>query len=185
MKKILWLIIALFLLCFNQVSAASFDKYSDDVKVINALKVLENIGSNDVFERLDKGSVKIMFYDLTLMSFSYAKHYAVSSTDESGNNYILINEKFRNSPTEAIACLIAHESVHQLPQATLDEEVRATTTEAKTWIKLGSAITNSNDALVNRENKLAMMYKSSTSSENLIKESIENNSFYQKQLAMK
>lgn len=41
-------------------------------------------------------------------------------------------------------------------------------------------IMGSSDALVNRENKLAMIYKSSMSSENLIKESIENNSFYQK-----
>lgn len=185
MKKILLVIMALFVLSINQVQAANFNKYSDDSKITAALSVLENIGSADVFARLDKSSAKIVFYDLTLMSYSYANDYAVSSTDENGNNYILINEKFRNSPKEAIASLIAHESVHQLPHATLDEEVRATTTEAQTWIKLqNNANLNVSDALVNRENKLAKMYKMSTPDENLIKESIANNSFYQQQLAL-
>lgn len=184
MKKILWLIIAFVFLSLNQVQALELNNYSDDAKIISALQVLENIGSGDVFKRLDESATKIMFYDLTLMSFSYAKHYAVSTTDENGNNYILINESFRNSPTQAIACLIAHESVHQLPHATLAEEVKATTIEAQTWIKLGNPI-NSDDNLVKRENKLALMYKSSTSRDNLIQASIENNTFYQKQLAMK
>lgn len=178
---------ALFVLSTNQVFAkgSDFSKYSDDSRVISALEVLQNVGSNDVFTRLDKSQTKIIFYDLSLISFSYAKHYAISSTDDSGNNYILINEKFRSSPKEAIACLIAHESVHVLPQATLDEEVRATTTEAMTWIKVKNmANISSGDDLVARENKLANMYRASTPSDNLIKDSIAGNSFYQQQLAM-
>lgn len=185
MKKILLVIMALFLLCANKAIASNYNKYSDDSKITSALGILESTGSNDVFTRLDKSSTKIMFYDLTLISFSYAKHYAVSSTDENGNNYILINERYKSAPTEAIACLIAHESVHILPQATLNEEVSATTTEAQTWIKLRSRVSNnSSDELVKRENKLATMYQESTPSENLIKESIANNGFYQQQLAM-
>jgi hypothetical protein len=185
MKKVFWLIVAIVVLSFNKVQAVDFNKYSDDAKVIDALSVLQNIGSDDVFDRLDKSSTRIIFYDLSLMSFSYAKHYAVSSTDESGNNYILINEKFRNSPKEAIACLIAHESVHQLSQANLNEEVRATTVEAQTWLRVeAGANANTNDDLVNRENKLAKMYKMSTANQNLIKDSIANNSFYQQQLAL-
>lgn len=178
---------ALFVLSFNQVSAKGSDlsKYSEDNRVVSALEVLQNVGANDVFARLDKSETKIIFYDLSLISFSYAKHYAISSTDDSGNNYILINEKFRSSPKEAIACLIAHESVHVLPQATLDEEVRATTTEAQTWLKVKDlASISSGDELVARENKLANMYKASTSGDNLIRDSIANNSFYQQQLAM-
>lgn len=187
MKKVLLVIMALFVLSTNKVLASNFYNYTDDSKVISALEVLENIGSNDVFSRLDKGSVKIIFYDLSLMSFSYAKDYAISSTDENGNNYILINEKFKSAPKEAIACLIAHESVHQLAHPTLDEEVRATTTEAQTWIKVRNQATISdlNNTLVIRENKLANLYKSSAPGENLIKDLIANNSFYQQQLAMK
>jgi len=182
MKKVLF-IIALFVLSFNQVQAANLNKYTDDSKIAQALSVLEKSGSNEVFNRLDKSSTKVAFYDLSLISFSYAKHYAVASTDDNGNNYILINEKYRSSAPEAVACLIAHESVHQLPQATLDEEVLATTTEAQTWIKLKNS-TVKNDDLTNRLNNLETMYEESTSSDNLIRRSIAGNIFYQQQLAM-
>lgn len=185
MKKIIGLVMLMFLLSVSKVQAVDFNNYTDDIKVLSALEVLDNIGSSDVFDRLDESSTRIIFYDLSLMSFSYAKHYAVSSTDESGNNYILINEKYRNAPKEAIACLIAHESVHSLSKATLDEEVRATTTEAQTWLKLSGRIdVGMNDGLVNRENRLARMYKMSTSRQNLIKDSIVSNNFYQRQLAL-
>ena len=185
MKKVLLIIIALFLLCVNQANASSLNKYSDNGKIISALNVLENIGSNDVFTRLDKSSTKIIFYDLSLIDFSYAKHYAVASTDENGNNYILINERYQSAPKEAIACLIAHESVHVLPRATLDEETRATIAETKTWIKLRNSVCiGSDNELVKRENKLANVYESSISGENSIKELIASNSFYQQQLAM-
>lgn len=174
----------LFVLSFNQVEASNYNKISDDSKIISALSVLTNVNSQDIITRLENSNTKVMFYDLSLMDFSYAKHYAVASTDENGNNYILINEKFRTSPKEAIACLIAHESIHQLSQATLDEEVRATTTEAQTWLKVRNTVT-SNDDLTNRLNKLAVMYEQSTANQNLIKIAIGNNSFYQQQLAIR
>ena len=176
----------MFILSANSAQASNINSMSSDSKVVAALDVLQKIGSTDVLSRLEKNSTQIIFYDLTLMSYSYSKHYAIASTDENGNNYILINEKFKNSSKEEIACLIAHESVHQLPQATLEEEVRATTTEAQTWIKLKNSVNcKVNDDLLFRLNKLAMLYKTSTPEENLIKESIVNNSFYQTQLAMK
>ena len=184
MKKIIGLVMLMFLLSVSKVQAVDFNNYSDDAKIVSALEVLDNAGSKDVFDRLDKSSTRIIFYDLSLLSYSYAKHYAVSSTDELGNNYILINEQYRNSPKEAIACLIAHESVHQLESANLDEEVKATTTEAQTWLRLeATSRSNSSDDLVNREYKLARLYKMSTGRQNLIRESIMGNSFYQHQLA--
>lgn len=187
-KKVLLVIMTLFVLSINQVCAKGSDlsKYSDDSRVMLALEVLQNIGASDVFTRLDKSKTKIIFYDLSLISFSYAKHYAISSTDDSGNNYILINEKFRLSAKEAVACLIAHESVHVLPQPNLDEEARATTTEAITWLKVRE-LSNIplGDDLVAHENKLAILYRASTPTNNLIKDSIAGNSFYQSQLAMK
>lgn len=185
MKKLLIAIMAIFVLSVNSAQASNVNSISNDSKVLAALNVLERIGSNDVISRLEKSSTQVIFYDLTLISYSYSKHYAIASTDENGNNVILINEKFRNSPKEEIACLIAHESVHQLSQATLDEEVRATTTEAQTWIKLKDSVNcATSDDLMVRLNKLAMMYNASTPSQNLIKASIMGNSFYQTQLAM-
>lgn len=183
MKKIIGLVVLMFLLSVSKVQAIDFNNYSDDAKIVSALAVLDSVDSKAVFDRLDKSSTRIIFYDLSLMSLSYANHYAVSSTDESGNSYILINEQYRSSPKEAIACLIAHESVHQLEHATMDEEVRATIVEAQTWLRLGYA-GNVSDELINRENKLAKMYKMSNAQQNLIKESIASNSFYQHQLVL-
>lgn len=180
MRKILVVLMFIMFLGVNQAQAANVSKYSDDYKVQAALTVLENIGSNDVFTRLDKNQVKIMFYDLTMIDYSYANHYAVASTDENGENFILINSKFQNSPKEAIACLIAHESVHVLPQATMAEEVQATTVEVQTWLKVRANVTNSNDKLVQREMKLADNYEADN---NRIAQAIASNSFYQAQLA--
>lgn len=115
------------------------------------------------------------------IDYSYSNHYAVSSTDEYGDNYILINEKFKNSPKEALACLIAHESVHVLPKATMEEEVKATTTEVLTWLKVCDKVAKTNDKLVQREITLADNYKASTPNQNLIVQAIASNSFYKKQ----
>ncbi len=180
MRKVLVILMFIMFLGVNQAQAANVSKYSDDYKVQAALTVLENIGSNDVFTRLDKNQVKIMFYDLTMIDYSYANHYAVASTDENGENFILINSKFQNSPKEAIACLIAHESVHVLPQATMAEEVQATTVEVQTWLKVRANVTNTNDKLVQREMKLADNYEADN---NRIAQAIASNSFYQAQLA--
>ena len=180
MRKVLVVLMFIMFLGVNQAQAANVSKYSDDYKVQAALTVLEKIGSNDVFTRLDKNQVKIMFYDLTMIDYSYANHYAVASTDENGENFILINSKFKNSPKEAIACLIAHESVHVLPQATMAEEVQATTVEAQTWLKVRANVTNTNDKLVQREMKLADNYEADN---NKIAQAIASNSFYQAQLA--
>ena len=180
MRKVLVVLVVIMFLGVNQAQAANVSKYSDDYKVQAALTVLENIGSNDVFTRLDKNQVKIMFYDLTMIDYSYANHYAVASTDENGENFILINSKFQNSPKEAIACLIAHESVHVLPQATMAEEIQATTVEAQTWLKVRANVTDTNDKLVQREMKLADNYEADN---NRIAQAIASNSFYQAQLA--
>src|SRR5574344_2132388 len=186
MKRVLFSVFIILMCLALPANATNMNKYSDNGKIISALNVLENINETEVFTRLDKGNVKIMFYDLSLIDYSYAKHFAVSSTDENGNNVILINERYQGAPKEAIASLIAHESVHVLPQATLNEEVQATTKEVQTWLKLKDNVSSSyeNNELVKRENQLALMYKSSTANNNIIKNSIENNSFYKQQLAM-
>lgn len=162
--------------------AYNLNKMTDNQGILSALKVLEDNGQNDVLARIEKHKTKIIFYDLTLISFSYAKHYAVASTDEYGDNYILINSNLRNSPKEALACLIAHESVHELAQATYEEEVRATRTEARTWQLLKDKVSEkyNNDVLVKRLNNLALL--EATGSDKIGK-SIAENSFYKQQLA--
>ena len=165
-------------------NAYNINRMTEDSKILSALRVLNDNNQSAVLTRIDQSKTKIMFYDLTLLSFSYAKHYAVASVDEYGDKYILINSNLRNSPSEALACLIAHESVHQLEHATFDEEVRATQTEAKTWMLLKDRVSAqySNDALVKRLNKLVSMEENGS---NLIAKSISENSFYKEQLSMR
>ncbi len=169
-------------LSINTSDAYDLNKMSDNSKIISALKVLEENNQTDVLTRLNKHKIKIMFYDLSMISYTYSKHYAVASTDEYGDNYILINTNLSSSPKEALACLIAHESVHELAQATHEEEVRATTTEAKTWMLLKDKVSEKyeNDILVKRLNNLLAMHETGN---NLISKAISNNAFYQKQLA--
>ena len=182
MKKLLIAFIALFVLSINSVQAVELKNFSNDSKIISSLKLLENVGANEVFNNLTKTKSKIMFYDLTLIDFSYGKHFAVASTDEYGDNYILINSNFRNSNPEAVACLIAHESMHTLPQATLAEETLATTTEARYWLKLKPTKVKK-DRLTDRLNNLERLVIASSQNNNLIAQKISQNTFYQKQLA--
>ena len=181
MRKVITALALIIFLSFNAAYASNFSNISDDAKIVSALKVLEANNQTDVFARLNKHNVKIMFYDLSLISYSYAKHYAVASTDENGDNYILINSNLSSSPKEALACLIAHESVHELANATYEEEVRATTTEAKTWMLLKDQVSGNyeNDTLVKRLNNLVAMQQSGN---DLISKAIANNAFYQNQL---
>ncbi len=181
MKKLITALILMFFLSVNAAYAYDINNISDNTRIISALKILEDNNQTDVLARLNKHKVKIIFYDLSLLSYSYAKHYAVASTDEYGDNYILINSNLSSSPKEALACLIAHESVHELEHATYEEEVRATITEAKTWLLLKDKVSGKyeNDILVKRLNNLLAMHETG---DNLIAKAISNNAFYQKQL---
>lgn len=185
MKKALLIITALFVMSLNQVCALDLNKVTDSAKILSALKLLESVQANDVFANLEKTKSQIIFYDLSLMDFTYANHFAAASTDDYGRNYILINSKYQNAPKEALACLIAHESMHTLPQATLAEETLATTTEAKYWAKLKTSQSTAlpNDKLVQRLNKLEALYVASGPGHNLISQNISGNSFYKAQLA--
>ena len=183
-KKSFIIAVVLFLLSFTAQGAYSYDlnKKTDNQNILSALQVLNENGQTDVLARIEKHKTKIIFYDLTLIYFSYAKHYAVASTDEYGDNYILINTNLKNSPKEALACLIAHESVHELEHATFEEEVRATKTEAATWQLLKNKVSEkyNNDVLVKRLNGLLVIEQAENNS---IDKAIAQNPFYQKQLA--
>lgn len=181
MKKIFTVIILMLFLSVNATYAYDIKEMSDNTKLLSALKILEENKQTDVLERLNKHKIKIIFYDLSLISYAYSKHYALASTDEYGDNYILINSNLSTSPKEALACLIAHESVHELDHATYEEEVKATTTEAQTWLILKDKVSSKyeNDILVKRLNNLLTMHENGN---NLIAKAISNNTFYQKQL---
>ena len=159
--------------------------FTDDFKISDALLLLEKVGADEVFDNLQENSVKIVFYDLSLLSYSYKDHYAINGETNFGERYILINTKYKKCSIEEIACLIAHESCHKSKKATLAEETLATQTEAKYWIKLKQPnktyqVTDLNKRL----NQLAYLYKNSDKNNNYIQTRIANSPFYRQQLAL-
>lgn len=182
MKKCFIALAALFVLSINTAFAANVNNYSQDVKIRSALNLLNEKGASEVFENLDFQKAQVMFHDFSLISFSYAKHYAMKATSDN-ENYVLINSRYKNAPVEAIACLIVHESFHKLDRATFEEEVAATTQEAIYWGKLGSENKDyGDDPLVARLKNLSSLLEASSGRNNLIEDKITNSSFYKSQL---
>lgn len=186
LKRVLVLLACLFVVFSSSVSAMNVRHFSDDSKIREALMMLDDIGASEIFDNLQENSVKIIFYDLTQISFKYQNTFAINSTDNWGDRYILINSRYKNAPTEQIACLIAHESCHKGKVATLAEETTATRTEAKYWTVLKKRnVVYANTALTNRLNNLANLESVSTVDHDRIQERISNSSFYQSQLAVR
>jgi len=186
LKRVLVLSACLFVLLSSRVSAMNVKYFSDDFKIIKALEMLDNVGAKEIFDNLQENSVKIMFYDLSQISFSYHNHFAINTVDTWGNRFILINTKFKTAPVEQIACLIAHESCHKSRVATMAEETKATRTEAQYWTILKKHNTvYEQTALTNRLNKLANLERVSTVNHDYIQDKISNSRFYQEQLAVR
>lgn len=185
LKRMLSTLLCMMLFCSTCAYSWNIKNFSQDEDIRDALRLLENIGAEEVFENLQENSVKIIFYDLSLINYSYRNHYAVNSVDNWGERYILINSKYKNSSTEEIACLIAHESFHKASKATLAEETLATQKEAYYWSILkvpGKFYPNS--SLANRLNNLVCLYNDSDNGSDLIEMKIRNSKFYQSQLAV-
>jgi hypothetical protein len=190
----IFLIVAIFFygLNFSFCQNSNYYSVSQDTKILNSLKVFERTGNEEALNiiRRKDNNLKIIFYDLGLLSFDYASHYAVATSDGQGTDYILINSRFDDEPDEAIASIIAHELTHQLSQTTMEEEIRAWTNETKQWIyckknnpKL-AALDEKKYPMVRRLNYLETLYREGNSSNRLIAEVVEHNSTYNK-LALK
>lgn len=178
--------IAMVLFLTAPAFAAYVDTFTTDSSIKTSLELLQSIGADEVFNNLEENCVKISFYDLSQISFSYANHFAINSVDSMGNRYILINSKYRKASPEEIACIIAHESFHKLAVATLEEETLATQKEAHYWGILKNEDKDYNDsALLSRLDGLVELSDASTQDNDLIKEKITRSSFYRAQLAIR
>ncbi|MBO6272554.1 hypothetical protein J6O48_07215 [bacterium] len=183
--RLLATLMCVVLFCSNIAFAWNVRSFSKDEDICAALRLLNRIGADEVFENLQENSVKIIFYDLSMIKYSYCNHYAINSVDNWGCRYILINSKYRGASKEELACLIAHESFHKSKRATLEEETLATEKEAYYWsiLKIPGK-RYSKTALTNRLDRLAGLYSESTNDNNLIEQRISNSRFYQNQLAV-
>ena len=185
LKRLITALICVVLMCSNLSFAWSVKSFSDDYDIQCALRLLKRAGADEVFENLQENSVKIIFYDLAMIKISYGNHYAVSSINNWGERYILINSKYRNASKEELACLIAHESFHKKNRATVEEETLATSKEAYYWsiLKVPGKRYNCT-ALTKRLDNLVCLQNESETDTNLIEKRILSSRFYQNQLAV-
>ncbi len=165
LSKIVVLFSALIVLSFSNVAFAT--DYSANTKqpvLVEALNRLEAMNNTKVLNVI-KGQnstnkpIRIMFRDMAVMGYGTCE--AVTAKTSEGTLVILISSNYKTAPVEAIACLIAHESVHHENTKTYEEEVRAWNCEVNTWIAFTSvnpSLKQSDSKLVKRLNYLSKLY---------------------------
>ena len=182
MKKVVVCLITLLLFTINQTFAYNANNFSSDAKIVAAINLLDRAGEQDVIGNLQKYAIRVKFGDLSMVSYNCSKCFAVSTYNEFGTRVIIINNIYKNAPTEQIACLIAHESCHTGRVAGLEEETVATQKEAACWTRLKTeGKTYPDNKLTRRLDKLSNLYLASSSDNNLVEQKIASNGFYKSQ----
>ncbi len=166
MSRIVVLFSALIILCVsnNVVLAADYTANTKQPVLTAALERLEAMNNRKVLNVIQGQNstgkpIKIMFRDMAAMGYGTCEAVTAKTTD--GRLVILVSSNYKTAPVEAIACLIAHESVHHENTKTYEEEVRAWTTEVQTWIsftEVNPSLKASDSKLVKRLNYLSKLY---------------------------
>ncbi len=165
MSRVVVLFSALILLSVSNIAFASdFTANTKQPVLTEALNRLEAMNNRKVLDVIQgKNStgmpIKIMFRDMAAMGYGTCE--AVTAKTTEGKLVILISSNYKTAPVEAIACLIAHESVHHENTKTYEEEVRAWTMEVQTWVSFtqtNPSLKVSDSKLVKRLNYLSKLY---------------------------
>ena len=157
---------------------------TSNAKIADSLRALESINAGDVLSilngrNLTQKPIRVLFRELEM--FGMGNCEAVTMKTQGGGLIIYINKKHENAPSEAIACLIAHESQHHLQTNTQAEELRAWLKETSTWnafVRRDPNLAYSNHALVKRQNYIDRMYVKDNGGADNIKKLIVNNPQY-------
>ena len=185
MSKLVVLFSAFVLMSFSNISlAADFSANTKQPVLQAALNKLEDMNNRKVLDVIQGQNstnqpIKIMFRDLAVLGFGTCE--AVTSKTKDGRLVILISSNYKTAPVEAIACLIAHESVHHQNTKTYEEEVKAWTTEVQTWVaftQYNPALKVSDSKLVKRLNYLSKLYAKDGNQMTSIENLIANNPAY-------
>ena len=164
-KIVVVLFSALVMLTFsNAALAADYSVNTKQPVLTEALYKLEAMNNRKVLNVIQGQNstgqpIKIMFRDLAALGYGTCEAVTAKSAD--GRLVILISSNYKTAPVEAVACLIAHESVHHENTKTYEEEVRAWTTEVQTWVAFTSvnpSLKASDSKLVKRLNYLSKLY---------------------------
>lgn len=184
MKRLANIVISLFVVfTFTQsVQAQDFSNITSSNKISQALNSLEQVGENGVIstiqgQNLTQKPIRVMFRDLSI--YGQYNCEAVTMKTNSGSLVIFINNRHMGASPEALASLIAHESVHQAQTNTLSEEVQAWTTEARTWQKFNqqdATLSLDETKLTKRLNYISNLYSQNGS--NSLQKIIASNPVY-------
>lgn len=185
MSKFIVLLCTMVLMSVVNVAIASdFTANTKQPVLTEALNRLEAMNNNKVLNVI-KGQnstnqpIKIMFRDLAALGYGTCE--AVTAKTSDGRLVILISSNYKTAPVEAVACLIAHESVHHENTKTYDEEVRAWNCEVQTWISftnVNPSLKVSDSKLVKRLNYLSKLYTNDGNQMTSIASIIANNPAY-------
>lgn len=185
MSKIVVLFSALILLSVSNVAlAADFTANTKQPVLTAALNKLEAMNNRKVINVIQGQNstnkpIKVMFRDLAALGYGTCE--AVTAKTADGRLVILISSNYKTAPVEAVACLIAHESVHHENTKTYEEEVRAWNTEVQTWISFtqyNPSLKSSDSKLVKRLNYLSKLYTKDGNQMTSIENLIANNPAY-------
>lgn len=173
----------------NLVRTVNYSSVTDNPRIIQALKLMNGttgewsqkaiLGKN-----LSGKPIKVMFKDLALLSPSYRDFDALGWKEKNGQLKIFINNKHRNAPPEALACLLCHEAIHQDRKSSITEETYGWTFEAVEWIQLKKKNPSLSDPALNihplvlRMNKLEKMYIDGGCTDREIRKSVSGNPGY-------
>ncbi|MCD7879706.1 MAG: hypothetical protein LUG16_07230 [Candidatus Gastranaerophilales bacterium] len=185
LKSFVVLFSALILMSFSNVALATdFTANTKQPVLTEALNRLEAMNNRKVINVIQGQNstnrpIKIMFRNLEALGYGTCE--AVTAKTTEGNLVILISSNYKTAPVEAVACLIAHESVHHENTKTYEEEVRAWTTEVQTWVAFTNAnpsLKVSDSKLVKRLNYLSKLYAKDGNQMTSIASIIANNPAY-------
>ncbi len=184
MSKLFVLFSAFAILSVSNALAADFSANTKQPVLLSALERLDAMNNRKVLNVLQGQNstnqpIKIMFRDLAALGYGTCE--AVTAKTTEGKLVILISSNYKTAPVEAVACLIAHESVHHENTKTYEEEVRAWTCEVQTWVaftQLNPSLKSSDSKLVKRLNYLSKLYAKDGNQMTSIENLIANNPAY-------
>ena len=165
MSKLCVLICTFVLLSVSNIAlAADYSANTKQPVLLAALEKLELMNNRQVLNVIQGQNstnqpIRIMFRNLEALGYGTCE--AVTAKTSEGKLVILISSKYKTAPVEAVACLIAHESVHHENSKTYEEEVRAWSMEVKTWLaftQYNPSLKVSDSKLVKRLNYLSKLY---------------------------
>jgi len=188
-KTLIVLFVMLFFACLNSKAfAADYSANTRDPVIYSAITLTKTMNDSVVKvlagENSTHQTIFVQFANLSELSYEYMNADAVTVIGEDGRMKIYIDKSLANSPPEAIACLLEHETTHNDSISSIEEEVVAWTKEATAWsyfTQKKPALANLDETkypLVDRLNYLSGLYKQSGRTSSAIRQEILSNGVY-------